>query len=101
MAQGNVVDVKAMGDAGFSSRKKAEDLHKKRQREFWQNTTNAVYSALGNAAIGQVKQSFRNLQDYRNKSDSQTAFLNLKLDKMPKDNPYLEASVIELNTLYR
>jgi hypothetical protein len=101
MAKGNIIDASTLYRAGFSSKAEAEDLRKKQKREFWQGAANTAYNVLGTAAIGQIKEGYRNLQIFRNKSDSQTAYLNLKLDKMPKDNPHLEASVIELKRLYR
>jgi len=104
MAEGNIVDVGALGKAGFASKDKASEARIQRANEkqqFWEGVTRTAYTALGNAAIGQVKQSFQNLQNFRDQSDSQTAALNLKIDKMPKENVHLEGSIVELNKRYR
>jgi len=101
MAQGNVVDVGALGKAGFASTDKGGNLKAEEKRERLQGAVNTAYTVLGHAAIGQIKQSYNNLQEFRNLSDSQTAVLNLQIDKMPKDNVHLEVSIKELNVLYR
>jgi hypothetical protein len=102
------IDANAMYRAGFSSKSTGRDVARDERNERLNAITKTAFNILGQAAIGQIKQNYRGLQEYRNASDSQTALLNLQVDKMPalngdyavSENESLKGSILELKSLY-
>ena len=102
------IDANAMYQAGFSSKTTGRDVARDEGNERLNAITKTAFNILGQAAIGQIKQNYRGLQDYRNASDSQTSLLNLQVDKMPalsgdyavSENESLKGSILELKSLY-
>lgn len=102
------IDANAMYRAGFGSKSTGRDVARDERNERLNAITKTAFNVLGQAAIGQIKQNYRGLQEYRNASDSQTALLNLQVDKMPAssgdyyvgENESLKGSILELKSLY-
>lgn len=102
------IDANAMYRAGFGSKSTGRDVALDERNERLSVITNTAFNILGQAAIGQIKQNYRGLQEYRNASDSQTSLLNLQVDKMPAssgdyyigENESLKGSILELKSLY-
>ena len=102
------IDPNAMYRAGFSSRDAGRNVAVEEKKARWDAITKTAFNVIGQAAIGQIKQNYRSMQEYRNASDSQTALLNLKVDKMPassaeyaiEESQSLKGSVVELKSLY-
>ena len=97
------IDPSAMFQAGFASRSTGRNIKNERRirrNEMWRDVASTAYNVLGDMAINQINQNHRNLQIFRDKSDSQTSALNLQIDKMPKDNAALRESVMELRKNY-
>jgi len=97
------IDAGAMYQAGFSSKstgRNVEQERRERKSEMWRSVASTAYNALGGMAINQINQSHRNLQIFRDQSDSQTSALNLQIDKMPKGATALRESVMELRKNY-
>jgi len=102
------IDANAMYRAGFSSKSTGRDVARDERNERLNAITKTAFNILGQAAIGQIKQNYRGLQEYRNASDSQTSLLNLQVDKMPassgdyavSENESLKGSILELKSLY-
>ena len=102
------IDANAMYRAGFGSKSTGRNVAVDKKNARWDAITKTAFNVLGQAAIGQIKQNYRGLQEYRNASDSQTALLNLKVDKMPassaeygiEESQSLKGSVLELKSLY-
>ena len=102
------IDANAMYRAGFGSKSTGRNVQVDERNARWDAITKTAFNVIGQAAIGQIKQNYRGLQQYRNASDSQTALLNLKVDKMPassaeygiEESQSLKGSVLELKSLY-
>lgn len=102
------IDANAMYRAGFGSKSTGRDVARDERNERLNAITKTAFNILGQAAIGQIKQNYRGLQEYRNASDSQTSLLNLQVDKMPassgdyavSENESLKGSILELKSLY-
>lgn len=102
------IDANAMYRAGFGSKSTGKNVRVDEQNARLDAITKTAFNVLGQAAIGQIKQNYKGLQQYRNASDSQTALLNLKVDKMPassaeyaiEESQSLKGSVVELKSLY-
>ena len=102
------IDANAMYRAGFGSKSTGRNVQVDERNARLDAITKTAFNVLGQAAIGQIKQNYRGLQEYRNASDSQTALLNLKVDKMPassaeyaiEESQSLKGSVLELKSLY-
>lgn len=102
------IDANAMYRAGFGSKSTGRDVARDERNERLNAITKTAFNVLGQAAIGQIKQNYRGLQEYRNASDSQTSLLNLQVDKMPAssgdyyvgENESLKGSILELKSLY-
>jgi hypothetical protein len=102
------IDANAMYRAGFGSKSTGRNVAVEEKNARWDAITKTAFNVLGQAAIGQIKQNYQSLQRYRNASDSQTALLNLKVDKMPvssaeygiEESQSLKGSVHELKSLY-
>jgi hypothetical protein len=102
------IDANAMYRAGFGSKSTGKNVRVDEQNARLDAITKTAFNVLGQAAIGQIKQNYKGLQEYRNASDSQTALLNLKVDKMPassaeyaiEESQSLKGSVVELKSLY-
>ena len=80
-----IIDTDAMYRAGFASRNAGTKPANQARNAFWERVTDMAYNTIGDMAMGAVKDSFKNLQTFKNKTDSQTALLNLRIDKMPKE----------------
>jgi hypothetical protein len=91
-----IIDADAMYRAGFgrasTGRNPAAEAHNA--------LVEAAYETIGTMAIGSIKSGFKNLQRFKNLSDSQTSLLNLKVDKLPKGNEDLKASILEIKKRY-
>tara|TARA_R110002153_G_scaffold66648_6_gene177944 strand:+ start:1302 stop:3476 length:2175 start_codon:yes stop_codon:yes gene_type:complete len=102
------IDANAMYRAGFGSKSTGRNVQVDERNARNAAITKTAFNVLGQAAIGQIKQNYRGLQEYRNASDSQTSLLNLKVDKMPAssgeyyvgENESLKGSILELKSLY-
>lgn len=102
------IDANAMYRAGFGSKSTGRNVALDERNERLNAITKTAFNILGQAAIGQIKQNYRGLQEYRNASDSQTSLLNLQVDKMPAsnsdyyvgENESLKGSITELKSLY-
>lgn len=102
------IDANAMYRAGFGSKSTGRNVQVDERNARNAAITKVAFDVLGQAAIGQIKQNYRGLQEYRNASDSHTALLNLKVDKMPassaeygiEESQSLKGSVLELKSLY-
>ena len=102
------IDANAMYRAGFGSKSTGRNVQVDERNARNAAITKTAFNILGQAAIGQIKQNYRGLQEYRNASDSQTALLNLQVDKMPVssgdyyvgENESLKGSILELKSLY-
>jgi len=97
------IDQNAMYRAGFSSRstgRNTENDARERKHEFWKGVGNQAYSILGNAAIGQMKQNHRGLQEFRNVFNSTAGKTALTIDEgLP--NPGLKEDLNALSELHR
>ena len=102
------IDANAMYQAGFGSKSTGRNVRVDERNARNAAITKTAFNILGQAAIGQIKQNYRGLQEYRNLSDSQTSLLNLQVDKMPAsngeyyvgENESLKGSILELKSLY-
>ena len=102
------INANAMYQAGFGSKSTGRNVQVDERNARNAAITKVAFDVLGQAAIGQIKQNYRSLQVYRNASDSHTALLNLKVDKMPassaeyaiEESQSLKGSVLELKSLY-
>jgi len=102
------IDANAMYRAGFGSKSTGRNVQVDERNARNAAITKTVFNVIGEAAIGQIKQNYQSLQEYRNASDSQTSLLNLKVDKMPassdkysiEESESLKGSVLELKSLY-
>jgi len=102
------IDANAMYRAGFGSKSTGRNVQVDERNARIAAITKTAFNVLGQAAIGQIKQNYRGLQEYRNASDSQTSLLNLQVDKMPVssgdyyvgENESLKGSILELKSLY-
>ena len=102
------IDANAMYRAGFGSKSTGRNVQVDEKNARWDAITKTAFNVLGQAAIGQIKQNYRSMQEYRNASDSPLALLNLKVDKMPassaeyaiEESQSLKGSVLELKSLY-
>ena len=91
-----IVDAEAMYKAGFSSKSTGRNPANEARRAI----VNSAYNIVGGMAIGAMQRGFKNLQIFRDKTDSQTALLNLSIDKMPKGNEALKDSIKEIKKRY-
>ena len=91
-----IIDADAMYKAGFgrasTGRNPAAEAHNA--------LVEAAYETIGTMAVGSIKSGFKNMQRFRNLTDSQTSLLNLKVDKLPKGNENLKASILEIKKRY-
>ena len=89
-----VIDVDAMGRAGYTAYRKGEDPRIERQRQVQKAVVDTAFNVLGSLAIGAAKKANRHLQKYRDVSESQTASLDLKIDKINPKNTKLKPKIL-------
>ena len=88
-----VIDVGAMGRAGYTAYRKGEDPRIERQRQVQKAVVDTAFNVLGSLAIGSVRRANRHLEKYRNVSESQTASLDLRIDKINPKNTKLKPKI--------
>jgi len=98
--RGSIIDADAMYKAGFGSRSTGRNMANEARTAALQSITKLAYETVGTIAVGAMKSGFQNLQKFRNATDSQTALLNLSIDKMPKGNDALKESIKEVKKRY-
>ena len=94
--RGGIINADAMYKAGFASRSTGRNPAVEARNALIET----AYDTIGTMAVGSIKSGFRNLQKFRNQTDSQTALLNLRIDKMPKGNEDLKGSIMEIKKRY-
>lgn len=87
-----VIDVGAMGRAGYSAARKprVED----QGETFRKNLMDTTFQVLGGLAIDSGKRALRSLNKYRDASSSQTAAMDLKINKIHPKNIHLKNQII-------
>jgi len=96
-----VVDQNAMFRAGLARGTTGRNPQVERQLAREERLINFGYDIVGSVAQEAIKDGFEGVQKFRNAKDSQTAAMNLALDKMPKENVGLQNDVRLIYKNYR
>jgi len=96
-----VVDQNAMFRAGLARGTTGRNPQVERQLAREERLINFGYDIVGSVAQEAIKDGFEGVQKFRNAKESQTAAMNLALDKMPKENVGLQNDVRLIYKNYR
>ena len=87
---GRVIDANAMYQAGRGAGPQGV------KEPIW----GEYIEGLGKMVIDSTVKGFSKLNDFREKSQAQTALIDLKIDKISKDNPYLKNDILSWKVDY-
>jgi len=96
-----IVDQNAMFRAGLARGTTGTNPQVERQLAREERLINFGYDIIGIVAQEAIKDGFEGIQKFRDAKESQTAAMNLALDKMPKDNVGLQDDVRLIYSNYR
>ena len=96
-----VVDQNAMFRAGLARGTTGRNPKVERQLAREERLINFGYDIIGSVAQEAIKDGFEGIKKFRNAKESQTAAMNLALDKMPKENVGLQDDVRLIYDNYR
>jgi len=96
-----VVDQNAMFRAGLARGTTGRNPQVERQLAREERLINFGYDIVGGVAQEAIKDGFEGMKKFRDAKESQTAAMNLALDKMPKENVGLQDDVRLIYDNYR
>ena len=92
-----VLDPNAFYRAGFARGTKGRNPEVEERIARQQRMVNFAYEVVGNVAVKGIQNTFKSMQRFRDLSDSQTSSLNLKIDKLPRENQGLKDSIRQIH----